>query len=87
MAATPQHRLQSRLGAHVSWALTEDRTARTAPAREAFNARFEREVDPAGTLPPAERAVRAEHARKAYYARLAMKSAAARAARKAGRAS
>jgi hypothetical protein len=37
--------------------------------------RFEREVDPDGTLPPAERAKRAEYARKAYFQRLALKSA------------
>jgi len=44
-------------------------------------ARFEREVDPDGTLPPEERARRAEHKRKAYFARLALKSAKARRAR------
>nr|WSZ14130.1 hypothetical protein OH837_12745 [Streptomyces canus] len=82
--ATPQHRLISQLGAHVSWSQTDDRAARTAPAREAFNARFEAQVDPDGILPPKERAIRAAHARKAYYLALAMKSAAVRAARKAG---
>lgn len=72
------HQLAGRIGAHESWARTEDRSARTRPAREAFMARFEREVDPGGVLPPAERARRAEHARKAFYARIALKSAAAR---------
>jgi hypothetical protein len=51
-------------------------------ARQAFLDRFEREVDPDGTLPPAERARRAEHARKAYFAKLALKSAQARRRRK-----
>lgn len=37
--------------------------------------KFEKEVDPDGSLPPAERAKRAEHARKAYFKRLALKSA------------
>ncbi|MGH3968275.1 MAG: hypothetical protein ACRDTV_09240 [Mycobacterium sp.] len=37
--------------------------------------KFERQVDPDGKLSPAERAKRAEHARKAYFARLALKSA------------
>ncbi len=41
-------------------------------------ARFEREVDPDGTLEPAERERRAAHARKAYYSALALKSAKAR---------
>lgn len=44
--------------------------------------RFEDQVDPERTLTPGERARRAEHARKAYFARLALKSAKARAARK-----
>lgn len=66
------------IGAHVSWSHTEDRTARTANGRRAFLERFEREVDPDGTLSPQERARRAEHARKAYFQRLALKSAQAR---------
>ena len=41
-------------------------------------ARFEREVDPDGTLAPEERARRAEAARKAYFAQFAHKSAKAR---------
>ncbi len=40
--------------------------------------RFEREVDPDGELTPAERTTRAEHARKAYFTRLSLKSAQAR---------
>jgi hypothetical protein len=49
-----------------------------ARARAGFNARFEREVDPDGTLPVPERARRAEYARKAHFARLALASARAR---------
>jgi hypothetical protein len=37
-----------------------------------------RQVDPDRTLDPAERARRANHAKKAYFARLALKSAQAR---------
>lgn len=55
-----------------------DPAAHTAPARAAFMDRFEREVDPDGTLDPAARARRAEHARKAYFTRLALQSAKAR---------
>lgn len=65
-----------RIGAHISWANTEDRTARTAPARAALEQKF---LDEAGGDP-----VRANHLRKAYFQRLALKSAAARAARKSG---
>lgn len=70
--------LRGRLAAHASWAKTADPSARTAKARAAALERFERQVDPDGTLPPAERARRAEHARKAYFAGLALKSAQAR---------
>lgn len=76
---TPSERtLCAQIAAHESWAHTEDRNARTAKARNAFMDRFESDVDPDGLLTPAERAVRAEHARKAYFARLALKSAQAR---------
>lgn len=63
-------------GAHLSWGRTQNRTARTAPARAALDARFLREAegDP----------VRAENLRRAFYADLALKSAQARRARKAG---
>jgi hypothetical protein len=78
--------LRARLAAHAKHAKTDDPTAATAAARKAFNVdRFEREVDPDGTLPPAERARRAAHAKKAYFTRLALQSAKARRARKAAK--
>ncbi|MFN0145935.1 MAG: hypothetical protein ACKVT1_05445 [Dehalococcoidia bacterium] len=49
-----------------------------ARARAGFDQRFELEVDPDGLLAPAERARRAGLAKRAYFARLAMKSAQAR---------
>ncbi|WP_222267407.1 hypothetical protein [Modestobacter marinus] len=70
--------LIARLAAHESWAKAANRSARTAPARAALVSKFEREVDPNGVLPPAERARRAEHARKAHFTRLALRSAQAR---------
>ena len=79
MSATSDERsLAARIAAHESWAHTPDRSARTAPARAALMARFEREVDPDGTLPPDERARRADHKRRAYFGRLALKSARSR---------
>ena len=79
MSAPPTERaLIARIAAHERWAATADRTSATAPARAAFLDHFEREVDPEGVLPPADRARRAEHARKAYFSRLALKSAQAR---------
>lgn len=73
-----QRSLHARLAAHSLHAQVADPAAHTAPARRAFLDRFELEVDPARVLPPAERARRAEHARKAYFTRLALKSAQAR---------
>jgi hypothetical protein len=70
--------MRARLAAHVQWSKTSDPTARTAAARRAFLDRFEREVDPEGTLPPEERHRRAEHARRAHFTRLALASARAR---------
>jgi len=77
-ASASERTLASKIAAHESWAHTADRSARTAPARAALMATFERQVDPENVLPPAERALRAEHARKAHFARLALKSARSR---------
>lgn len=74
--------LIAKVAAHTRWANTTDRTAATAKARQAFRDRFEREVDPDGVLDPAERAKRANNARRAFYQRLALKSAQARRARR-----
>lgn len=70
--------LVARAHAHKRWAKTPDRTAATAPARAAFLDRFEREVDPDGTLDPQTRAKLAESAKKAYFAQLAARSVRAR---------
>lgn len=70
--------IQARAAAHTSWARTADPAARTARGREAFLDRFDREVDPDGVLPDADRVRRAEHARRAYFSMLAAKSAAVR---------
>ncbi len=72
------HRINGRIGAELSWSRTDDRSARTRPAREKFLQRFEREVDPDGKLPPDERRRRAEHAKRAYMLRLAKRATAAR---------
>lgn len=78
-ALTPSLRvLYGRMGAHKLHAMHDSREL-TAPGRRAFLSRFEREVDPAGSLPVGERARRAAHARKAYFTGLAAQSAASRA--------
>jgi hypothetical protein len=75
---TPEQRvLRSRLAAYQLHA-THDPKETTKKAREAFAARFEREVDPDGLLSPDERARRADAARRAYFTRLALRSSRAR---------
>jgi len=82
---TPELRsLRARLAAHTKWANTSDPSAATADARKAFLNHFERQVDPDGVLPPEERGRRAEHARRAHMARMALASSKARARRKGG---
>lgn len=78
MPLTPNERiLRARLAAHTLHSQIDSRE-HTKPARAAFLSRFEREVDPTGALDPADRIRRAEHARKAYFTALALKSAKAR---------
>jgi hypothetical protein len=74
--------MRARIAANTRWARTEDRSAATRPAREAIFAKFEREVDPEGTLLPQERAKRAENLYKAHMQRMQLKSAQARRRRK-----
>jgi hypothetical protein len=76
--------LRARIAAHVLHAQISDEAEHTAPARAAFLSRFEREVDPDGVLEPDERARRAEHAKKAYFLKLALASRKARAKKPAG---
>lgn len=80
---TPAERtLRAQLAAHTSWANSPDWSARTAPARAGFEARFDKAViEKHGVLPPREHAKRAEAYRKAYFAALALASARARSAR------
>jgi hypothetical protein len=85
LTLSPSERvLRARLAAHASWANTADPAARTKPGRDAALARFEDEVDPDRVLPETERLRRANSARKAYFTRLALKSAQARRRRPAG---
>lgn len=78
MSLSPSERiLRAKLAAHTKWATT-DPVEGTAAARAAFLDRFEDQVDPDRVLDPVERARRAASARKAYFTRLALKSAQAR---------
>ena len=71
MSLTPAERsLRGRIAVETSWANTADRPARTAKARRALEEKWLAEAngDP----------VRAEHLRKAFYAKMALRSAQAR---------
>jgi hypothetical protein len=70
-------RSRARLGAFAQHAAYDTRET-TRAAREAFARRFERQVDPDGVLPAPERARRAEAAKRAYFQRMALRSAKAR---------
>lgn len=74
-------RINGSIGGHTSWSHTTDRPARTAPARQGFQQKFEREVDPDGTLDATTRAQMAESAFKAHMARMALASVKAREAK------
>jgi hypothetical protein len=67
--------LRGTLASHASWANTENRSARTLQGRLAMLAKFEAQVDPDGKLTPAERAKRAESARKEHMARMSFLAA------------
>jgi len=73
---TPQQRsLRARLAAYAMHAQGK---TNTGPATIAHLARFERQVDPDGSLPPDERQRRARHALKSYMAALALKASRSR---------
>jgi hypothetical protein len=70
-------KLRARAAAYAMHAQHDSRET-TRRGREAFLARFERQVDPDGVLSPAERGRRAESAKRAHFTLLAIKSAKAR---------
>ena len=81
MAVSSESRLRGRIGAYSLHAQRDSREL-TKNARAAFNQRFVDEVDPDRMLTESERSRRADAARKAYFSRLALKSAQSRRQRK-----
>lgn len=81
----PDRSLIGRIGAHTMWANCTDPSANGAHGQRGLVDRLTREVDPDGTLTPAERARRVEAARKAHMLALARKSAETRRKRAAQR--
>lgn len=70
--------LVARIAAAERWGRTADRTQATAAARSGLRAKFEREADPEGVLPPAERACRADSLVRAHMLRMSLKAKASR---------
>ncbi len=81
MLSTTERSIRGRIAAYClhSRGLTS-----TAPARKKSNQKFLDEVDPKRVLPKDERLRRAAFARKAYYARMALRSVQARRQRSQG---
>jgi hypothetical protein len=75
-------RAWGKIGGLTAWS-RNDAATMVGPAHRAFRARFERLVDPDGTLDPQERAQRADRARRAHMLTLAAKSAEVRRTKKA----
>ena len=79
-----ERRLRAQRAANTRWAKADaaERARHGERLRAVMDRKFEQQVDPDGTLPPAERAKRVKAARAAYYQGLAFKSTRARRARK-----
>jgi hypothetical protein len=78
--------LIGQIAANTRWSAVHNRSAATAPARQAFEKSFDELVDPEGVLTPTERAKLVENARRAHFQKLALKSAKSRRKAKAARA-
>jgi hypothetical protein len=76
-----ERRLRGRLGG-LRASAKRDPHQTTAAARAGAEASYERQVDPEGILPAAERTRRARAARAAFFARLSLQSVEARARRR-----
>jgi len=76
---TPEERaLSARIAASERWAKTHDRQSATAPARAGLRAKFAREVDPDGTLSPADLEARIDQMMRAHMLRMSLKAKTAR---------
>lgn len=75
---TPAERkLRAQVAANTRWS-RESGDAQAERMQKGLAAKWERDVDPNGVLPPAERRRRAEAARRAHLKRAALASARAR---------
>lgn len=83
VSTTPAQRsANASIAAHSMWARCPDRARRLRNAHAALEARIARDFGIPADLPPAEYATRIESAKRAYFGRLAQRSAKARAAKR-----
>ena len=85
MSLTPTQRmLRAQAAAYERWARTPEaeRQASGKRGQAGLLGRFEREIDPDGTLPPAERARQVDRLYRAHMARVRLARSKAGAARK-----
>lgn len=75
MSTPAERRSHAQLAAHTRWAKEPDRAAAMQPALRGQELRFARQVDPDGTLPPDQLAVRIENARQAHMAKMRLAKA------------
>lgn len=73
-----ERRRRSSIAGLTGWANTKDRRARARHAGAGLYRKFEREVDPDGTMPPRERAARAKTLYKLHLAKMTQRSIEAR---------
>lgn len=82
MNEASERSLAARAAAATRWAKCDDRTAATKPARDGMRAKFARQIDPGGILPPHEREYRVDQMVKAHMLRMSIASRKARAAKR-----
>ena len=76
---TPEQKsLRGRIAANKRWSQDGDRKGQGKRGQAGLLARFERQVDPDGTLPKKERRRRAQNARAEHMARLSFLASKAR---------
>lgn len=60
----------AKVASNTRWAMEPDRRRAVAAANAGFRAKFERQVDPDGVLPPQELAKRTDNAIRAHMTRI-----------------
>jgi len=76
-----QRVMRAKIAADTRWAREPDRARATEPARRGLRAKLEREIDPDGTMPPAEVERRVDSLMRAHVTRMSLAASKARRAK------